>query len=828
LQAVVLGIFFLSGASALVYEVVWMRELALVFGVTTFAVTTVLATFMGGLALGSYSFGRRADHLSRLLAVYALLEVGIGLYALCVPFLIDGLRFPYILLHRLDLPYSVVAMVRALLAALVLLPPTFLMGGTFPVLARLFVLLRRDVGSATALLYFFNTAGALVGCALAGFVLIEHLGLNGTTRLAAATNLALALAVIAIARVVGGSDGDRAPAAEPSGRELARVSPSAARIAFVCIGLSGFASLAYEVLWTRALLRYVHNSTYAFTIMLTTFLAGIAIGSWLYALLPGRRRRPVLLFAALQLGVGLGFVISSLLFVDLSALSAQIMGDARVQSFGQSLTAMFVRASLILLGPAILLGASLPLATEICARSYDTVAHTIGRVYAVNTLGSILGSVFAAFVLIPLLGMQGTLTLLIALNLAMAGTLAAAGLEARGARLAAGAASATLLVGLLLLLPSDLFRRTFAAPGQELVFYQEGATDTVGVVQMGDMRVIAYEDRRGTASTTTYPMNYLLGHIPVLLHPGEPSKGLHICFGVGNSLSAMAVHESIERIDSVELSPQAIDAAPYFWTNDDVLSNPVVRTIVDDGRNFVLTSDEIYDVIELEPPEIFTAGVINLYTRDFYQDLAERLAPDGILVQWVPIGEAALDEERMLLRAFYEVFPHATAWQELYEDGPLLLVASKRPLRIDYRRLGEKMRRDRVRQDLELIGVPDPVTLLSMFVFDSAAFASFVEGVEPVTDDRTVLDFSMPRYLGSGFGLGSFNLEVAEDGEFPLQMGFERGRYYYEQRVSPVPSLTNLGTEDPRSLAQRIHAKRRPRWQQGLPTAIPEAEWKRW
>jgi spermidine synthase len=377
-------------------------------------------------------------------------------------------------------------------------------------------------------------------------------------------------------------------------------------------------------------------------------------------------------------------------------------------------------------------------------------------------------------------------------------------------------------------MPSDVFRRTFVgARGGELVFYREGATDTVGVVEYGGQRRIAYEDQRGTAATWSYPVGYVFGHMPVLLHPGHPKKGLHICFGVGNSLSAMAAHESIERVDNVELSPHVAEAAKYFWTNNGILHDPRVDTIIDDGRNFVMASGETYDVIALEPPETFTAGVINLYTREFYEDVEKRLAEDGMLVQWIPVGEGTLDEEKMLFRSFFDVFPHATVWQQLSRDGNIMLVGSKQPLRIDYQLLQSKMNERRVRRDLELSKVHDPVDLLSMFIFGPERYAEFVRGVPPVVDDKTVLDFAIPRRIGSGFGTGFFVANAREEGITPLGAITRRTQYYYRTRGSPLPHLTNLGGVDPRELDLEIRRRERPSNAEVL-IPIAESDWNRW
>jgi spermidine synthase len=826
MRLAIVAVFFFSGAAGLIYEIVWTRSLSLIFGVTTYAVATVLATFMGGLALGSYLFGSWADRERRSpLFAYALLEAGVGIYALCIPAIFTALRPMYVGLTRLELPFPLLTLGRAALAAAVLLVPTTLMGGTFPLLVRFFVRSRSEVGRAAGILYFINTAGALVGCLAAGFYFIEHLGLAGTTRIAAGTSLAAAAAAALLARARPRGVESSRDARDSIGASDHLLDSVPVRVVLVAIAVSGFTSLAYEVLWSRALLRYVINSTYAFTTMLATFLAGIAFGSAVHAAFLRARRRPLLILAALQAGVALGFALSARLFASLPKITAAALGSEIVGSFRASVATMFISSVAILFVPAVFLGASVPLATEICTRSLARLGVTVGRVYAVNTVGAILGTLATGFLFIPAVGMQATLSAIMATNLVLAFVLLAANADLR-TRVVSGAAVCGLWLATLVAVPSDLFRRTFADdPTQEIVFYHEGATDTVAVVARTGQRTIMYEDRRGTAGTYSYAWNFLLGHLPMLLHPGEPRLVLHICFGVGNSLSAVAAHESVERVDNVELSPHVLLAASYFWTNNDVLSNPKVRTIIDDGRNFVMASREQYDVIVLEPPETFTAGIINLYTREFYRDAAARLAPDGVMLQWVPHAEAPLDEERMLFRAFFDVFPHATAWR-LLEGGPTLFIGTKQPLRIDYQRLREKMQRERVRQDLELIGIGGVDHFLALFLFDADAFGEFARGAEPVTDDRTVLDFTMPRYIGTGFGLGTFHPRARENGNPPLAAVMERTHWYFEHRSSVLPLLTNLGGEDPAAVKARIdgwavESKDMRRW-------TPQNKWRRW
>ncbi len=820
-------IFFFSGAASLVYEVVWMRQLTLIFGVSTYAVSTILAIFMGGLAAGSYLFGRASNRISKPLIAYAILEACIGLYAFFIDDLFGALRGPYIALYRMDMPHLALVLTRGSLVAAVLLPPTILMGGTLPLLARYLIQRREDIGRQTALLYFVNTAGAVAGCAVAGFLFIEHLGLQRSIHAAATMNFLLAGATIALSSLV------RTPAAAPvldrgaAALSATTISPFVARVTLAAIGISGFASLAHEVVWTRALLRYLYNSTYAFTTMLVIFLTGLAIGSWLFTVLPGRKTRPVAVFAALELGAGFLFVLSANLFLHLPEISNSILGE-QVSSFGGTLTLLVLRSAMILLLPAVCLGAAIPAAAEILSYQPVSAGITVGRVYAVNTLGAILGAISANFLLIPVLGMFHTLATLIGLNILVAGALLFATADSMARKCAVTALTATAILCGVLLLPADLFRRTFTPTGTELVYYREGATDTVGVVQAPDgHRVIQYEDKRGTSATFAYQLNFLLGHFPVLIHPGEPKTALHICFGVGNSLSALAASPSIERVDSIELSPQILDAAHYFWTNNDVLRNPKVNTIIDDGRNYVLATQKTYDVIVIEPPEIFTSGVINLYTKEFYQDVYRCLADDGVFVQWVPIGEGSQDEEKMLLRSFYEVFPNMTVWVQLVEDMTILLAGTKHPQRYDYGLIEDKMSRPRVKDDLLLCGLGRPDGLLRTFLFGPEVLDAYLSGVTPVTDDRTKLDFSMPRYLGSGYGLGAFNANVHKEGTSPRTVATDHMAAYVALRTNVRAYMINYPESDPMNLSNQLQTPRKPT--PNFPPKIrAQAEWNRW
>lgn len=816
-------IFFLSGATALTYEVLWTRQLSLVFGVTTYAVSAVLATYMGGLALGSFLMGRLADRLRSPLMGYAVLELAIGVYALLVPWLFTGLRPLYIEVARLGLSYPMFAAIRVALAIAVLLVPTTLMGGTYPLLMRHWTRHRKDLATGAGILYFVNTGGAIVGCAMAGYYLLEHHGLRGANLIAAATNVALAACSAFLALRTSDAPAASLTSTSASGRDA--LSAAQARLVLLVVGLSGFISLAAQVLWTRALLRYVYNSTYAFSSILGVFLLGIAIGSAAFTAVLSRLGRPLLSLAALQASAGLGLLVALAVFPQLPLMSQWAYGTHTIASFEQSVLIMALCAVVVLLPFVVFLGAIFPLATYLYAEGRDDVGTATGHVYAANTFGAILGSLGGAFLLIPTLGMWGTHRLLVALcMLAAAGTAVAATSEPRGRQAMFGMVAIglclTVLVG-----RENVFRSTFAqaAPGATIAFYEEGMTDTAVVLEQDGQRTIMYDDFRGTASTWTYGYNFFFGHLPMLIHPGTPRKALHICFGVGNSLSAVAAHDELERVDNVELSPHILHSAPYFWTNDGVLEHPKVRTIIDDGRNYLMTTSEQYDVILLEPPEPFTAGVINLYTVEFYRDALERLNSDGIIMQWIPTANAPLETERDLFRAFHDVFPHSTMWWQL-SGGCALLIGSRQPLAIDYQKLKRRFQEPRVRQDLNLAQLRDVDDFLSNFVFDEATFAAFVKDATATTDDNTVLDFTMPRYAGSGFGRGQFAMNVNDNGQTPGTLVNARRQEYLAMRKSPVPYLTNLGDESADVVAARIETASKRLM---VPPPLSRQEWER-
>ncbi len=746
------ALFFGSGTCALVYEVVWIRLLSLTLSVTVYALTTVLCAFMAGLGLGAGIAARLADRIRRPLLAFGIAELVIAASGLLVPGVLYELGPAYVWVREhLGGGGLLFVAGRFLLAFGVLVIPATFMGTTLVFLSRVVIARPDAVGRGAGGLYAVNTIGAVVGCVLAGFLLIPALGLRVTSASAAALNLAIGLIAVA-----AGWRGAAAPA--PRAAPDAPVSPPSRTAAFAAVAyaISGFTAMGYEVLWTRALEPYVHNSTYAYTAMLAIFLLGLGLGSALAAGPADRLRRPLLGLGFIEIGIGATVAGALLLYGTFEWLvpaAAAAMGG--LASWPRVIALIFSEAALTLFATTLLFGATFPLVMRAVVESMRSVGSRIGLAYTLNTLGSIAGALTVGFLLLPAFGVRSAFLLLMLTNVALGAALV---IVSAPRRLASGVlAGCVLLVGLAFAaIPARLFEGHFVERFGNVVFYREEVTDTVMVTEdERGGRVIRYGDGRGTAGTITVVEDRMYAHIPMLLHPA-PRRVLQIGYGVGNTLSSVATHP-IERVDCVELSPGVIEASPFFEaTNRNVLSDPRVHLFIEDGRNFLLAARDEYDVIRLDPPELHTRGVVNLYTREFYEMARDRLAEGGIFSIWVNIAMTPLDDLRIVVRTLSEVFPYVSVWHtpQFYSwviNGSLV------PRPPDLQTIVAHFESPGVRADLASIGIADPLQFLKYFMFADEGVANFAGDGPIVTDDRTILDFSVPRSKDSFYGIANMN-----------------------------------------------------------------------
>ena len=740
-QKALLVLFFFSGVSSLVYQVVWARMLTVVFGTTLLATSTVLSAFMAGLALGSWVLGRHIDRCKHPLRVFAALEVGIGLFALFFPSISANLGNAYGALVGLQGNFYLFSLTRFALCFALLLIPTALMGGTLPVVAKFAVRRLGGLGGRVGQLYAVNTLGAVVGVLAATFGLMEGLGLQGTTQAIAVVNF-----LVAGAAWLWG----RQRSVEVGEGVAKNISHSDRVLWGVLAGfaISGFAALGYEVAWMRLLMvSFSFNSHYEFSIVLVAFLSGLSLGGWLGSRLLTRRADLLSIFVGIQFLIGACGALSVLAFAHLSALVEPIQ---QADSWWMSRTGVFFTAVAIMLLPTVAMGVIFPLVGQIYTRQLARLGRGIGDIGAVNSLGAVGGAFVTGFVLIPLLGTEWSVKVLAALNGLVGLTIALISQQRK--RLVWGGAAGLAL--LLVLVPSDVLRRIAEpmAVNRELVFYQEGAEGVITVEQQTDgFRKMALNG--GGQVPTDYSslqIFRLLGHLPLLLHP-DPQEVLVVSLGGGIALGGAAQYEP-RRITCVELVPEVIDAARAHFGefNHRVLENPTawnIELVIDDGRNFLLSSRDTYQIITGDATHPTSADSWVLYTKEFYELCRARLSADGIMAQWLPFHGLPPDDYQTIVRTFQHVFPHTTLWRS---NNYSIMVGTMQPLAIDWERLNEKMAPPRVHRSLEGIDLGNAFALLNTLVMDEVALRRYV-GEGPLnTDDHPHISFVSPKGYSSG------------------------------------------------------------------------------
>ena len=788
---------FFSGAAGLIYEIVWMRMLGLVFGHTVYAITMVLAAFMAGLALGASFFGRLIDRRGRPLRVYGTLEAGIGLYALLVPLLFAGAQAVYL---RVDLSLSsfTFGFARFALVSLILLIPTTLMGASLPVMTKFFVDRMEGLGRKVGDLYALNTLGAVIGSGAAGFLLLPAIGVRATTGLAAVINLLIGAAALTADRWVPPprkTDVSTSQVVErvPAGGPPALVTG----LVLASIGLSGAAAMVFEISWTRALTLVIGSSIYAFSAMLTTFLLGLALGSFLFARIWGRGRANAVMFGALELAVGLTALVLTPAFERLPDLVLAISART-APSAASALLTQFALSFLVMIVPTTIFGATFPCAVQICARILPSLGRDTGMVYTVNTTGTILGALLAGFLIVPSLGAQASMVVAAGANAAVGLALIAVSAPARPVwRSAVAVLVALVFVAGVVLLPrwdrgvmaggvsiylqryvfakdpAALFRT--AAASRQLLFYREGVNATVVVERTERMTSLKVDGKVDASNGVDMLTQLMLGHLPLLLHP-HAERVLVIGLGSGVTAGAIAQHPTVREIDVVELEPAVVEASSFFAReNRDVLRDPRVRLVIGDGRNFVLAATKRYDVISSEPSNPWIAGVASLFSREFYQLARQRLAEGGIMVQWVHGYNLFPEALRMVMNTFRGVFPHSTLWRTI--QGDYLLVGTFSPLAVEYGQLEQRISASAsLRDDLASLRLELPVDLLPLFVLDEDGLARFADGAAENTDDRPLLEFSAPLAL------------------YADTTG-ENARRLRQARTTELPPITNLPAE---------------------------------
>jgi spermidine synthase len=748
-------LFFLSGLTALVYETAFVRQLQLIFGSTLSAVSVVVAVFFGGLAIGAALVGPRADQYPPL-RLYGFLEIGTGLWAILAVVIIPLIRTIYAgIFASIQLPGGIHTLLQAILSILILLPATILMGATLPALARGMTYTFGQRFRSISTLYGINTIGATIGTILCGFFLLEHLGYLMTIVAAMVVNLLIGFTAILLSpkRHATGT-----AQAQPVEKKLSRAAQSREHtlrtVLISMAAISGFAALGYEVIWFRTLAFSVVTDTYAFAIMLGIYLFGIGGGSMIAARRFHRTKherfnnRKWLELGVLEIVaavmVALGFSI--LVWLN-TALPRPALTDAAywIKTLGN----ITLQALVLILPTTVILGYVFPLIVSLYAGSVRQLAHQVGRVTAVNTTGAITGSLATGFILIPLVGIQKALLILMGLSSVLALMVFSFGPLNRRQRITGAMTAFLVILGIFIFFPIRPhfgFRQIPSYGEAELLFYHEGADGTVMVTQdKGDRSIRRLLINQQQATSTYLPgqrKNQLMGHLPFWACSGA-KNALVICFGSGGTFGALGLYE-LDRVDCVEISAAVIDAASFFteW-NGNVLERKNVNIIIDDGRSYLLTTRETYDIITLEPMHPGLKGVSALYSVEFYREARKKLNANGVLCQWIPLYSMSGQDARSLLATAVSVFPQSSLWI-VGSEG--ILLCARDSLTIDWTWMMKHISDPTINQTLRKVYLDNLWTLLSGYLLGPQRLREYTKNVALVHDDRPYIEYSIPRH----------------------------------------------------------------------------------
>jgi spermidine synthase len=737
----------------------------------------VLSVFMGGLALGAWLAGRWIDRRPRPLTIYAALECGIGLYALFVPWGVDRVLPVYQAVWNGSSSPGLLLAVRVVLITAILIVPTTLMGATLPVISRALASSAVGLAGRVGRFYALNTAGAVAGAWMTGFVLLPTFGVTPTIRIAVACNLAAAAAAWALGRRWAVAV-PTAPAPARAVRTGERASEAGSRRVrawvLLTLALSGAAALIDEVAWSRALGLILGSSVYAFTAMLATFLIGLAGGAALGVRLARRVVPRLALLGAVQIGIAAAGLVT---VVGLSQLPvALVRGADALGSLGARTIPLlqFGLSFLVMFVPTVGFGLVFPLALHVVTRESGhpprdhsaDVGAAVGRIYAVNTVGAIVGAGLAGFVLIPAIGLQGSLLLAIGvslalgaglvwadpsvsrrravgcgLGLAVAGGVAVAMIPSWGATLMSSGMVWNLPRYVALYNAAGVRGLTDELAAVRTVYQREGLTATVLVQRNGDGERLLTINGRTESGDPFMRTQVLIAHWPMWL---ARSSGRVLVIGMGSGATAGSVlRYPVGRLDVVELEGAILEASRLFEPeNGRPLDDPRMHATAADGRNYLLLSDDRYDVMISQPSLPWVAGAATLFTEDFFRIASSRLTPGGVFGQWVTADAMGAEQLRSVIAAFASVFPHFLVVEPT--PGDLFLIGSGDPLTLDPGRVAAALASPDRAEDLRRVDVVGPHDLSAMVVGDAATVGPLLAGAVPNRDENVYVEFSGP------------------------------------------------------------------------------------
>lgn len=724
---------------------------------------------MGGLALGSYIAGRAITGRSDELRIYGILEGVIGLYCLFIPEIID-LFTPFYkgIYASMRDSYFFFSLIRFSISFLILLVPTTLMGATLPILTKYFAQRMETIGGTIGKVYAINTFGAVLGSFGAGFFLLPLFGTSNSILMTAITNITIAVIALLYSRRIITPAVTRAASLDKPLE--AEGKPVVLTLLLWGFGLSGFAAMVYQVIWTRMLTLMIGSSTYAFSLIVTAFILGIGFGSIALSRFIDRRVDLLLYFALAQLLIGTSAMFIAYIFGKLPFAVVEIINRFKT-SFAMTQFAEFLLVLALLLIPTTLMGVLFPLVSKIFTRSLSMVGRAVGNAYAANTVGAILGSFTGGFIFIPLLGMERGILIAFSLNFLIGFVFI---LFSQFRTLAFRGALAILWIALSLTfewrspawnkewitmgpyLYFTIYQRQIEQYGPEikeklakynrLIYFKEGVSATISVREhVTGERSLQVNGKTDASSGMDMSTQELLAHIPLMLHP-EPEDVLIVGLASGVTVGSVEKYP-VDRITCVEISPAMVEASDMFRQyNGNALDDPRLTLIIEDGRNHVLLSQDSYDVIISQPTNPWISGVGNLFTYEYFKLLHERLREDGIACVWLQAYGLDPDDFKLIVRTFNEVFPQTTLW-ESQVGMDYILIGKKTPFRLEIGEIERNFELPGVKADLMRIGVESAPEFLKFMITGPSRLREYAGKGMLHTDDNSRLEFSCPRSL---------------------------------------------------------------------------------